>query len=52
MVKFEEQIPKKSKTRPSKSVKPIIPLARPENDELDALEYVTILLEIQLQEST
>ena len=40
MVKIEEQIPKKSKTYPSKLVKPIIPLARPENNELDALEYI------------
>ena len=36
MVKFEEQIPKKIKTHPSELVKPIIPLARPENDGLDA----------------
>ena len=37
---FEEQIPKKTETRPSKLVKPIIPLARPENDKLDVLEYI------------
>ena len=29
----------KIKNHPSKLVKPIISLARPENDELDALEY-------------
>ena len=31
---------KKPSTHPSKLVKPIIPLARPENNELDALEYI------------
>ena len=40
MVKFEEQIPKKLPTNSSKLVKPIIPLARPEKDELDASEYI------------
>ena len=40
MVKFEEQIPKKTKTHPSILVEPIIPLVRPENDELDASEYI------------
>ena len=40
MVKIEEQIPEKNKSHPSKLVKPIIPLARPEKDELDALEYI------------
>ena len=40
MVKFEKQIPKKTKTHPSKVVKPIIFLARPEKDELDALEHI------------
>ena len=40
MVKFEEQIPKKTKTLPSALVKPIIPLARTEKDELDTLEYI------------
>ena len=38
-MKIEVQIPKK-KTHPSKLVKPIILLARPETDELDALEYI------------
>ena len=40
MVKFEEQIPKKLPTNSSELVKPIIPLARPEKDELDASEYI------------
>ena len=40
MVTFEDQIPKKPSTHPSKLVKPIIPLARPENNELDASEYI------------
>ena len=40
MVKFEEQILKKTKTHPSELVKPIIHLARPEKDELDALKYI------------
>ena len=40
MVKFEEQIPKKLPTNSSKLVKPIIPLAKPEKDELDSLEYI------------
>ena len=40
MVKFKKQIPQNTKTHPSKLVKPIIPLARPEKDELDALEYI------------
>ena len=40
MVTFEEQIPKKPATHPSELVKPIIPLARPEKDELDASEFI------------
>ena len=40
MVKFEDQIPKKSKNHPSKLVKRIITLARPEKDELQALKYI------------
>ena len=40
MVKIEEQTPMKTKTHPSKLVNPIIPLARPEKNELDALEYI------------
>ena len=40
MVKIEEQIPPKNRTHPSKLVKPIIPLARTEKDDLDALEYI------------
>ena len=40
MVKFEDQIPKKPSTHPSELVKPIIPLARPEKDELDASKYI------------
>ena len=40
MVKFEEQIPKKLPTHSSELVKPIIPLVRPEKDDLDALEYI------------
>ena len=40
MAKIEEQIPKKNKTYPSKLVKPIVPLARPEKDELEASEYI------------
>ena len=40
MVKIEENIPKETKSHPSKLVKPIIPLARPEKDQLDALEYI------------
>ena len=40
MVTIEEQIPKKSSTNPSKLVKPIIPLARSEKDELDASKYI------------
>ena len=40
MVTFEEQIPKKAHINPSELVKPIIPLARPEYDELDALKYI------------
>ena len=34
------QIPQKAKSRPSELVKPIIPLARPEKEELDPLEYI------------
>ena len=37
---MEEQISKKSKSHPSKLVKPIIPLVKPENNELDTLEYI------------
>ena len=40
MVKIEGKNLKKLKTHPSKLVKPIIPLARPEKDKLDALEYI------------
>ena len=40
MVTFEEQIPKKPTTHPSELVKPIIPLATPEKEELDASEYI------------
>ena len=40
MVKVEGQIPKKTKTHLSKLVKPIIPLARLEQDEHDALEHI------------
>ena len=39
-MKIEEKIPPKNKTHWSKFVKPIIPLTRPENNELDALEYI------------
>ena len=39
MVKIEDQILKKTKTHSSKLVKPIIPLVRPEKDELNTLEY-------------
>ena len=39
-MKIEEKIPKKNKTHPSKLVKPIISLDRPEKDELDALEFI------------
>ena len=56
MVKIDEQIPKNYKTHPNELVKPIIPLARPENNELEAWSIltidVTILPEILLQEST
>ena len=37
---MEEQIPDKTKTHLSELVNPIIPLARPEKDELDTLEYI------------
>ena len=37
---IEKNIPKKSSTHPSELVKPIIPLARPENHEPDASEYI------------
>ena len=40
MVEIEEQIAIITKTYPSKLVKPIIPLARPEKDELDSSEYI------------
>ena len=39
MVKIEERIFKKKKIHPSKLIKPFIPLARREMDELDVLEY-------------
>ena len=38
MVKIEEQIPKKTKTHPSKLVKPT--LAKPEKDELDTSKNI------------
>ena len=37
---MEISIPKKAKSRPSELVKPIIPLARPEKEETDPLEYI------------
>ena len=40
MVKIEEQIPKKTKNFASKLIKPVIPLTRPENNELETLEYI------------
>ena len=40
MMKIEEANPQKTKTHQSKMVKPITSLARPENDELDALQYI------------
>ena len=40
MVNIEEQNPKYTKTHPSELDKPIIPLTRPEQDKLDALEYI------------
>ena len=40
MMKIEEQIPKKTKTYPSKLVKPIMPMAWPEKDDLDILEFI------------
>ena len=40
MMKIEEQIPQKAKTHVNKLVKTIIPLARPEIDDLDALEFI------------
>ena len=40
MVIIEEQILKKTKTHPSESVSSIIPLAAPENNKFDALEYI------------
>ena len=40
MVKIQEQSPQKTKTHSSKLVKPIIPLAKPENSELDASDYI------------
>ena len=40
MAKSEDKIPPKTKTHPSELVKPIIPLARPEKDEFEALEYI------------
>ena len=39
-MKIEKQIPKITKTHPSKLVKQTIPLARPEKDELKASEYI------------
>ena len=40
MVKFEDKIPLKTKSHPSKLVKPIIPLATTENDKIESLEYI------------
>ena len=40
MVTFEDKIPKKAHINPSELVKPIIPLERPEKDELEASEYI------------
>ena len=40
MVKVEEEIPKKTKTYPSKLGKPTIPLVRPEKDDLDASKHI------------
>ena len=40
MVKIEKKIPENSKTHPSELVKPIIPHARLEKDELDVSEYI------------
>ena len=40
MVNIEEQVSIKTKTHPSELVKPIILLAWPEKDELDASEYI------------
>ena len=37
---MDDCIPQKTKSRPSTLVKPIIPLARPEMDYLDALQYI------------
>ena len=37
---MDYQIPKKAKSLPSKLVKPIIPLPRPEKNELDPLEHI------------
>ena len=39
-MKIEEQIPQKNETHQNKLFKPIILLARPEKDELNALEYI------------
>ena len=40
MAKIEETIPIKAKSYPIKLMRPIIPLARPENNEFHALEYI------------
>ena len=40
MIKMEDCTPKKTKSLPSKLVKPIIPLARPDKDELIASKYI------------
>ena len=40
MAKNLKTIPKKAKSHPSILVEPIIPLARPEKDELEDLEYI------------
>ena len=37
---MDYQIPKKAKSHPSELVKPIIPFARPEKNELDPSEYI------------
>ena len=37
---MDYQIPKKNKIIPCKLVKPIIPPARPEKDELDPLDFI------------
>ena len=37
---MEDKIPQQTKTHPSKLAQPVIPLARPEKDKLEALEYI------------